>query len=127
MRLFQPLVCAACALGLAASAPAFAQDAAPQKVRVTNGGVNPVTFSLDGKSRDIRPRKALTYGVETSTPTYSVYFHNGVMDRGEVDLDQSAPVTGPDGARYRCILLNEEGMEVEAREDCDKKVNKPKK
>ena len=40
---------------------------------------------------------ALTYTVDTSTPTFSIFFHNGVMDRGEVELDQALPVTGPAG------------------------------
>jgi len=127
MRLFQTLACAASVVALLA-APALAQDAAaPQKVRVTNGAVNPVTFNLDGKSKDIRPRKALTYTVDTTTPTYSIYFHNGVADRGEVELAQAAPVIGPDGAQYRCLLLSDTGMEVELAEDCNKKVNKPKR
>jgi opacity protein-like surface antigen len=126
MRLFYTFACAGSALALVATAPALAQDVVQQKVRVTNGAVNPVTFNLDGKSKDIRPRKALTFTVGTWTPTFSIYFHNGVMDRGDINLNQSAAVIGPDGAQYRCILLGDTGMEVEPQSDCEKKVNKPK-
>lgn len=114
--------------GLAVAALLVAGTASAQmKVRVTNAGVNPVTFSLDGKSKDIRPRKALTFTVDKLTPTYSLFFLNGVGDRGEVELAQSAPVTGAeDGLTYYCLRLEETGMEVEPKEDCDKRVNKPK-
>ncbi len=115
------------AAAVLAAGSASAQDGPQIKVRVTNIGVNPVTFSLDGKSKDIRPRKALTYTVDEMTPVYSVFFHNGVADRSTVELAQSAPVTGAeDGLTYYCLTLEETGMEVESKEDCEKRVNKPK-
>jgi len=119
-----PALCAGAAVALMAAGVA----AAEMKVKVTNSAVNPVTFNLDGKSKDIRPRKALTYTVDTLTPVFSIYFHNGVADRGEIELAQSGPVVGEaDGIEYRCLTLREDGMDVEPKDECAKKVNKPKK
>jgi hypothetical protein len=106
---------------------AGAAASAESKVRVTNAAVNPVTFSLDGKSKDIRPRKAMTFTVDTMSPTYSLYFHNGVADRGEVDMLGTPTVMGADGLEYRCLTLRDDGFDFDLKDDCDKKINKPKK
>lgn len=111
--------------GLAVALMVAGAASAEMKVRVKNAGVNPVTFNLDGKSRDIRPRKSLTYTVDTLSPTFSIFFHNGVMDRNEVDLGQSMAVVGEkDGLEYRCLTLTEEGMEVEPKDVCETWINK---
>jgi hypothetical protein len=115
------------ALGAAALLAAGAAVAAEMKVRVTNAAENPVTFTLEGKSRDIRSRKAATFTVTTLTPGYSLFFANGVGDRGQVDLSMAgAVVSAEDGLEYRCLTLGDDGMEMEFSEDCAKKVNKPK-
>lgn len=116
----------ALAAGLAVVLSAGAAASAESKVKVTNAGVNPVTFNLDGKSKDIRPRKALTYTVDTMVPTFSIYFHNGVADRGEIDMAGTPVVTGPDGLEYRCLTLTEEGFDFDLKDVCEAKVNKPK-
>lgn len=115
------------ALGAVALLAATAAAAAEIKVRVTNAAENPVTFTLDGKSRDIRSRKAATFTATNLNPAYSLFFANGVGDRGQVDLAQAGPViSAEDGLEYRCLTLGDDGMELEFSEDCAKKVNKPK-